>query len=172
MSHDETTVVLDVREDLARGHEPLTGIMTAVRALAKNQCLKLISPFEPLPLFVVLKKLGFEHRSKQIAPDHWETLFAKKFPQETEVPAKSETSPTQTNAASGVTLLVDARGLEPPQPLVKILTELEKLQGDDTLRALTDRRPLHLLDALTERGFQSSSTEQPDGSWITLIHRN
>lgn len=70
-----------------------------------------------------------------------------------------------------VTLDVDARGLEPPQPLVKILEAAAALPPGATLRARTDRRPMHLLPQLEERGFSADSQEQPDGSFVTHIRR-
>ncbi len=66
---------------------------------------------------------------------------------------------------------VDARGLEPPQPMVRILEALSALPGEATLRAHTDRRPLHLFPLLAERGFQAESEEHSDGSFITHIRR-
>jgi uncharacterized protein (DUF2249 family) len=67
---------------------------------------------------------------------------------------------------------LDARGLEPPQPLVKIMEGLTRLEKGDLLRAHTERRPMHLYSLLETRGFSGESTEQPDGTWITEIrHR-
>ncbi len=66
---------------------------------------------------------------------------------------------------------VDARGLEPPQPMLRILEALAALAADATLRAHTDRRPLHLYPLLAERGFQAETQDQPDGSFITHIRR-
>ncbi len=173
MKNETATVILDVRVDLAQGKKPLTKILAAARALQSDQGLKLITPFEPLPLFFVLKKLGLQHRSHQVAEEHWETLFAHELPDESEnanvVSLSTETAPATTSPAIHT---VDARGLEPPQPLVAILTALEKLAPSDSLRAQTDRRPLHLLDALTERGYIYTSEEQPDGSWSTVIRRS
>lgn len=66
---------------------------------------------------------------------------------------------------------VDVRGLEPPQPLVRILETLAALSGDTTLHAHTDRRPMHLYAQLEPRGFVGESEEQTDGSFITHIRR-
>ena len=66
---------------------------------------------------------------------------------------------------------VDARGLEPPQPLVTILEALAGLPAQAVMRAHTDRRPLHLYPQLSDRGFVGESEEQPDGSFITHIRR-
>ncbi len=66
---------------------------------------------------------------------------------------------------------VDARGLEPPQPMMRILEALASLPAGATLRARTDRRPMHLFPILTERGYAAETQEQTDGSFLTLIRR-
>jgi len=66
---------------------------------------------------------------------------------------------------------VDARGLEPPEPLIRILDALENLPTGARLRAITDRRPCHLFGEAEQRGFRHECTEQPDGSFITLLER-
>jgi TusA-related sulfurtransferase len=68
-------------------------------------------------------------------------------------------------------LEVDARGLEPPQPLVRILEAVATLPDGATLRAHTDRRPMHLYALLAERGYRAETLEQSDGSFLTLIRR-
>ncbi|MBI5801257.1 MAG: DUF2249 domain-containing protein [Verrucomicrobia bacterium] len=66
---------------------------------------------------------------------------------------------------------VDARGLEPPQPLVAILEVLSCLPEGSELHARTDRRPLHLFPLLEQRGFVGETEEQHDGSFVTTIRR-
>lgn len=66
---------------------------------------------------------------------------------------------------------VDARGLEPPEPLIRILDALESLAAGATLRARTDREPCHLFGEAERRGFRHECTEQADGSWITVLTR-
>jgi uncharacterized protein (DUF2249 family) len=68
-------------------------------------------------------------------------------------------------------LTVDARGLEPPQPLVVILEALARLTEGAELQARTDRRPMHLYDQLKARGFAGETQEQDDGSFVTTIRR-
>ena len=70
-----------------------------------------------------------------------------------------------------VTINVDARGLEPPQPLMVILEALARLPEGAELRARTDRRPMHLYAHLEERGFTGQTEEQHDGSFVTTIRR-
>jgi quercetin dioxygenase-like cupin family protein/uncharacterized protein (DUF2249 family) len=82
-------------------------------------------------------------------------------------PAKAACECERANPGEAVE--VDARGLEPPQPLVKILESLGTLTPGGRLRARTDRRPMHLYSQLEERGFTGETEEQPDGSFLTQI---
>jgi len=66
---------------------------------------------------------------------------------------------------------LDTRGCEPPQPLVMVLEALDGLPHGGEMRARTDRRPMHLLPALAERGFQGRTEQQSDGSFVTYIRR-
>ncbi|MSU61079.1 MAG: DUF2249 domain-containing protein [Pedosphaera sp.] len=66
-------------------------------------------------------------------------------------------------------MILDARGLEPPQPLVVILEALERLPKSAEMRACTDRRPLHLYALLEQRGFTAETEQQNDGSFVTTI---
>lgn len=66
---------------------------------------------------------------------------------------------------------LDVSGLEPPQPLMKILEAVAGLPDGATLVAHTRWRPALLYAQLEERGFTGESEEQPDGSYITHIRR-
>jgi uncharacterized protein (DUF2249 family) len=170
------TVTLDVREDIRSGREPLTKIMQTVKALNPHQALVLIAPFQPAPLIAMLANQGFSHQAKLTDGGDWEVLFtrAAASPASTTPPATGPVAqPVAPSAANPQTQVieVDARGLEPPQPLVKILEALASLPESSRLRAHTDRRPMHLLDQLNERGFVGESQEQADGSFVTLICR-
>jgi uncharacterized protein (DUF2249 family) len=48
---------------------------------------------------------------------------------------------------------IDNRGLEPPEPLVRILSALAELPEGDELVALMDREPVLLYPELERRGF-------------------
>ena len=66
---------------------------------------------------------------------------------------------------------LDARDLEPPQPLMKTLEAVAALPEGATLRVLTCWRPALLYAELQKRGFIGESQEQSDGSYITNICR-
>jgi len=167
-------VTLDVREDIRGGREPFSKIMGAVAGLEDGQDLLLIAPFEPLPLFGVLAKKGFQHASREVTQGHWEVLLSHAVNSESKTQNKSEANPRSTPLFSGPAPIVDvdARGLEPPQPMIKILEALAALPDGAQVRAHTDRRPIHLYSNLEERGFVGESQEQGDGSFITHICRS
>ena len=172
----KTTVRLDVRGDIRNGREPFGKIMQTVASLKDSEQLLLIAPFEPAPLYAVLAQQGFSHQSKPTAAGDYEVLFTR-GPADSARPSTTPASPQQPpglkpRACSGPPILeVDARGLEPPQPLVKILEALPTLPEGARLRARTDRRPMHLYAQLEERGFVGESEEQKDGSFVTNVRR-
>lgn len=66
---------------------------------------------------------------------------------------------------------LDLRGLEPPEPMLRILDAFERLPAGAGFRALTERRPLLLYPELEVRGARFASEELGDGSWVTSIAR-
>ncbi len=162
-------VTVDVREDLRRGREPFGKIMGAADQLQPGQALRLIAPLEPVPLFAVMKNRGFTHQSKALGGGDWEVLF-EPIPDQAKAPAPAEPPPCPARPTPEI-VDVDARGLEPPQPMVQVLEALAELPAGAALRAHTDRRPLHLYAMLEERGFHGESEEQKDGSFLTHIRR-
>ncbi|HUZ08017.1 MAG TPA: DUF2249 domain-containing protein, partial [Candidatus Paceibacterota bacterium] len=136
----EHIIRLDVREDLRQGREPFSKIMNAVAQLHSDEKLLLVAPFEPAPLFSVLGKQGFGHESKQIKSGDWEVLFTR-WDGEAKALVSPERPPCSAVKTEPTEIIeVDARGLEPPQPMVKILEVLAVLPAGAELRARTDRR--------------------------------
>ncbi len=165
-------ITVDVRDDLKRGREPFSKIMHTVSGLKENEDLLLIAPFEPAPLFGVLAQHGFSHQARTNPDGDWEVLFTRNPIDPTAPkPANPAPGPEHAPCAGTPVLEVDTRGLEPPQPLVKILEAVATLPQGVALRALTQRRPMHLYAPLEERGFVGDTEEQKDGSFITHIRR-
>lgn len=103
-------------------------------------------------------------------PDDFRVKLTKLAP--TTTPAGYKPAPPNgASLADGDVQHVDARGLEPPEPLIRILNALESLPCGMRLRALTDRKPCHLFGEAEQRGFRHDSREQPDGSWVTVLDR-
>lgn len=148
------------------GREPFSKIMQAVENLRPNEALQLIAPFEPYPLYAVLGRQGFSHESQQTGHGTWEVVFKRG-----NAASAVEQTPATRSCAVSEMVEVDARGLEPPQPLVVILEALATLPENAELNALTDRRPLHLYPHIEDRGFVGETQKQADGSFVTHIRR-
>lgn len=144
--------------------------------LAVGQHFVLINDHDPVPLW-------YQFCSQ--FPDAFEWEYLQRGPEEFQVKITKTravtmpgamTRPTLPPDVAGSTpkrgvLEVDARGLEPPEPLMRILNALETLPVGRTLHAITDRQPCHLFGEAQARGFSHDCTEQPDGSWVTLLTR-
>ncbi|TAK99277.1 MAG: DUF2249 domain-containing protein [Verrucomicrobia bacterium] len=168
-------ITLDVRPDFRSGAHPCDKIQNALGRVADGEALRLLVPFEPVPLFEVARTKGLTHDAKQIAGGDWEVLFSRGLATETQTTARGEKHSCGCGCSAtepSEIVDVDARGLEPPQPMVKILEALTSLPDDASLSARTDRRPVHLYPILEARGFRGESQEQSDGSFITKIVRS
>jgi hypothetical protein len=164
---------LDVREELSRGGEPFSRIMAAVAALGADEALHLRAPFEPVPLFGVMQKRGFEHRTERHADDDWSVWFfrdatasgdaATAQPEPRASSAAPDATDTDTDAPTRPEVWLDVRDLEPPEPLVRTLEALESLPPDAMLVQVNARIPQFLLPILRERGFHFTIDElRPD----------
>jgi uncharacterized protein (DUF2249 family) len=153
-------VHVDVREDIRRGQEPFARIMAAVKGLGADQALVLRAPFEPIPLYDVLGKRGLAHWTEQRAADDWSVWFYR-------ADAPIPESPSAVPPASGQRLL-DVRGLEPPQPMLRVLEAIERLGPGARLEVHHDRRPLFLYPQLDDRGFRHA-TDEPEPGLVRIL---
>src|SRR5215472_11310322 len=163
----DTTILLDVCDDIRSGREPLSKIMNAATSLREGQRLLIVAPFEPVPLFSLLNKQGFRHTAKPTQEGNWEVLVVRERGPEVReqtIVSAGQHSSEPVAAKTREIIEVDARGLEPPLPMIKILEALASLPRGAELRGRTDRRPLHLYAQLEERGFAAKTVEEVDGS--------
>lgn len=72
---------------------------------------------------------------------------------------------------AAVIVELDARGFEPPLPLLKALEAAAALPPGAELQVHTRWRPALLYAELEKRGFIGASQEQSDGSFITHVRR-
>jgi uncharacterized protein (DUF2249 family) len=141
--------------------------MQAVASLGARDDLVIIAPFEPTPLYAVLAERGFSYQAKETESGDWQICFSHKLQEQDEAKA-----PLKTHRPSRVSEIeVDTKGLEPPQPLVRILEAVATLPDGASIVALTDRRPMHLYSHLEERGLVGETKEAVDGSFITYVRR-
>jgi uncharacterized protein (DUF2249 family) len=142
---------LDVRPIIATGGAPIGAILAAAQGLPSGGALRLIAPFEPVPLYGKLGELGFDHATRARDDGAWEILF------------------TRRKVAPPPPVMLDLRTLEPPEPLQRALEAATALPPGGVLIAITRFRPVHLLSILDERGLAWEANEQPDGSWETIV---
>lgn len=63
---------------------------------------------------------------------------------------------------------IDNRGLQPPEPMVRILEAIAALGPEDELHALMDREPLLLYAELERRGFAWEFGEAAAGPRVRI----
>jgi hypothetical protein len=68
-------VRLDVRPIIGAGDEPFETIIAAADRIAEGGVLKLTAPFQPVPLYPVMRQRGFAATTDQRAPDEWVVRF-------------------------------------------------------------------------------------------------
>ncbi|MGO4888471.1 DUF2249 domain-containing protein [Anaerobacillus sp. MEB173] len=181
---------LDVREDLKNKLEPFQKIMAVVKQVEAGDTFILHSTFKPKPLQTLLRTKGFTNDVEKIADDHFITTFIKKEEKKglfsffrkkkkdntdwdnLKPPAKVP-DPVKIKEVSAMEpYRLDNRGLEPPQPMMRTLSQLEKMNDGETLIIRNDRVPVFLIEELKQLGYGYSHMEMDDGSVeITIIKR-
>ncbi len=160
---------LDVRPVLAAGGEPFAQIMAAVADLPPGGGLRLIAPFRPVPLVDVMARRGFDARQSQRDDGDWEVLFtpARRLPEPELAPGSAVEAVFWPDPAQSL----DLTGLMPPEPMVRILSELEGMAPGQVLFALLDREPLLLFPELAARGHEWAGNRAPTGTGYRLLVR-
>lgn len=161
---------LDVRDTLRSGGEPLPQILQAVGRLAPGQPLRLRATFEPLPLYAVLGRKGFDHSAVRHGEGDWEVLFSPRTADAGPGVAAAATVPRpRTDAWPMPSAFLDNRGLSPPEPMMRILEALEHLAPGQVLEALNEREPVFLYPQLEARG--ASVRTETAGEGVRLLIR-
>ena len=70
-------VLLDVRPDLARGEEPFSKIMSAARSIEPGGRLVVLAPFDPIPLYGVLAKMGYSNETEALGSEGFRVTFRR-----------------------------------------------------------------------------------------------
>lgn len=157
---------LDVRPVLRNGGEPFQAIMSAVNGLAPGQGLKLFATFRPQPLFSLMASQGFDHEVLELEGGDFEVRFTPK--QEAVVISDGALSP---EAWEDATIELDLTDLPPPEPMVRILGEVEQMAEGQVLFALLTREPLFLYPELTKRGHQWAGNFDEAGTTFRIMIR-
>jgi uncharacterized protein (DUF2249 family) len=168
----ETSVVIaDVRDELRAGREPFSIIMAARATVPAGGALCVRAIFEPAPLYRVLGKQGLAHWTESRAADDWIVWFYEEADAVPAVDAGEPGTAAEDDAGADDVVVLDVRGLEPPEPMVRTLEALEQLPQGATLVQLNVRVPQFLLPKLEERGFTWEIREQDEDLVRLFIRR-
>ncbi|GIV95961.1 MAG: hypothetical protein KatS3mg057_0618 [Herpetosiphonaceae bacterium] len=153
-------VSLDVREQ----NTPLASIMRAVREVKPGEIFMLRNTFEPLPLYELLGGRGFAHWARQLGDQDWQIFFYRLSE------GLPDLNPTE-EALADAPLVLDHRGLDPPQPMIRTLKALKGVKPGGMLVIFTDRQPIFLYEALAEQGYRYETETAEGGGYRTTIRR-
>jgi len=169
---ESAVVELDVRDALRAGEEPFSQIMAARQAVPPGGALCIRAIFEPAPLYAVMEKQGMTHHTERLDADDWRVWFypaaagtVEEGPGTTPDTGAwpSDDRDPATRDADGSVVVLDVRGMEPPEPMVRTLAALEELPPGGTVVQINVRVPQLLLPQLEARGFEYEIREQaPD----------
>lgn len=162
------TYDLDVRPTLRAGGEPFGEIMTVTSAMTAGQSLRLLATFEPKPLFHVLGSQGFSHAAREIGGGDWEVIFTKTG---ATASPRSSAAPDNGGTWTAPAQSLDNRGLEPPEPMVRILAAIEAMKQGEVIEALLEREPVFLFRELAKRGHSWKGGFDGDGKTFRLLIR-
>ncbi|WP_323014119.1 DUF2249 domain-containing protein [Devosia sp.] len=142
-----TDLELDVRPLLRNGGEPFGAIMAAVGSLAPGQRLKLFATFRPEPLLAVMASKGFSHEATPLDGGEWQVIFTPE--------GEDITSPAVASDPEkwpDPSYYIDCTEMDPPEPMVRILAQLEAMAEGEVAFALLGREPVFLFPELQARG--------------------
>lgn len=146
-------LTLDVRTLLRAGSEPLTVIMQAQARLASGQTLRLLTTFEPRPLYALFESEGYKPQPRQLGADDWEILF---------VPEGSESANGQE---------MDFREQPTQDWLGQALEAASYLGREDKMVLHSSERPDALLTKLNTATTDYDCESEGDRHWVTTIWR-
>lgn len=159
---------LDVRPILRQGGEPFGPIMGAVARLAKGQRLRLYATFKPEPLFQLMASKGFTNEASPLEDGEWVVVFT---PVDGESVAGDQSRAESPETWPDPAHYVDCTELDPPEPIVRILAQLETMTEGEVLFALLGREPIFLFPELKARGHAWAGDFDETGAAYRLMIR-
>ena len=162
-----TALELDVRPILRDGGEPFGAIMGALKSLAPGQSLRLIATVRPEPLFKVMASKGFGYEATPLDGGDWQVIFTPQNAAAQSTPS----SPSDPETWPDPIHYLDCSEMEPPEPMVQILTRLEAMEEGQVLFSLLGREPVFLFPELQARGHAWVGDFDAEGEAYRLMVR-
>lgn len=157
---------MDVRSIIDSGKDPFLEIMTKVKSLKDDEVFHLINSFEPLPLYSVMQGKGFEHWTEKDG-SVVNVFFYKNEVNKSEVNVETKTSLASPADYENV-IELDVRELAPPEPMMKILENISKVDEKTVMVVHHHREPMMLYPKLEERGY-TAITNKIDENYFKVV---
>ena len=158
---------LDVRPIIESGKDPFQNIMAAINELKDKKILLIKNSFEPIPLYSVLGKKGFEHWTEK-ENDVFKIYFYKDNAINHDKNV-IEIKPTTDKVDYKNVIELDVRELVPPEPMIKILETLSQVDENTVLLVHHHREPMMLYPKLEERGYEAVSNKIEENYYKVVI---
>jgi uncharacterized protein (DUF2249 family) len=151
----EPNARLDVRPLIQQGGDPFQEIMAITAKLKPGQVLEIDAPFDPVPLRRILSERGFAHHGQNAGPDHWRIRFLREREAcaDDAPPVSCGSNQPGRSWREEDGLHVDVRGLNPPAPMLAVISLLESGSAGGHMIVHFEREPLYLYPELAERGW-------------------
>lgn len=171
---------LDVRPYLDQDIDPLKEILKLAGSVKKGECIKIINSFEPVPLINLLRDQGFRHQVEVVEENLVITWFEKEEGEQ--IGKLSEGHPVSVDKRMFDSVwnqfspekirCIDVRQLEMPQPMLRIIANLEELAVDELLYVHHKKLPVFLIPELTKRGLTFLFHHKSDLELELLIYKS
>lgn len=158
---------LDVRPIIDSGKDPFLEIMAMVKSLNDDEVFHLINSFEPLPLYSVMQSKGFEHWTEKEG-NVFNVFFYKNDVIRSEVKEESKASQASVDDYENV-IELDVRELAPPEPMIKILENISKVDEKTVMVVHHHREPMMLYPKLEERGYTAITNKIEENYYKVVI---
>jgi uncharacterized protein (DUF2249 family) len=157
---------LDVRPIIDSGKDPFLEIMGKVKSLKDNEVFHLINSFEPLPLYSVLQSKGYEHWTEK------DDIVFNVFFYKKDVARSEDNEEIKNNQESPAdyenVIELDVRELAPPEPIIKILENILKVDEKSVMVVHHHREPMMLYPELEKRGY-TAITNKIDENYYKVV---
>ena len=161
---------LDVRPLLARGEEPLHSLLELAGNVALSEVFVVEAPFDPAPLRRMFSHMGFEDHAEKISDNHWRIYFRRVASS-----AEADGAANGTKAAriwsEAEGWHIDVSGLEPPEPMLAIISLIETPAIAGPIIVHHEREPVYLYPELAERGWRWAQIEGDIGEFRLRLER-
>jgi uncharacterized protein (DUF2249 family) len=164
---------LDVRPILDSGKDPLNDILAKTKELKTGEALLITNSFEPIPLYTLLGKKGFLHFTEK-ENNTYKVYFYKRNAEKaiSQNPVKVLTVNSDVNLNENDfenIIELDVHELQPPEPMMKILENLDRIDEKSIMLVYHHREPHLLYPKLEERGYQVICNKLGEDNYKILI---